>query len=1331
MTLTLASTETILGGAAAASVITYTIFGDEITSGPINAFKVLAQGQLSAVSATLYTAPASPAAMTIVKTMVFANTDSVARAVGVYVNGSTAPHVIGSFTIPAGGEANWSSSGWNMRDANGASVTTSTIVLTGDVTGSGSGSVATTLATVATAGTTGDASHVAQVVLDAKGRTLTAAAVPIQIATSQVTGFDTQVRTSRLDQMAAPTATVSAGSQVISNAASPVNPSDVANKAYVDAAAAGLKVKPSVNSANAAGNIVIAGVQTTDGVTSTANVTRTLLTAQTLPVQNGIWVQQTGAWTRPTDFATGSEASGSFVFVDGGTLNAASGWVVTGEPPVTVDTTAQTWTQFSGAGEILPGNSMTKSGNTLNVTTSPAAATAVGTTRTLTAGTGIATIGDLSADRTIALAAAAAGTLLANNTGGSAAPTPVSVAAAKTLLAIANTDVSGLGTLATQSGTFSGTHSGSSSGTNTGDQTITLTGDVTGSGTGSFAATLAAAGTAGTYGDATHVPQIVTDSKGRVTGVTAVAITGVGGNNFGVVTGNTGTANSDVTGDTIAITGSGSVSTTATDAPDGLVITNAAATRTAAGNMSATDYNRVRKEWDAYADFGLVGDLRSVEELPATGTQVVMTSGSNVVNIPNSGATTPFTSTAVDGGKRITIEGAGASGAMLVGFIGAVNTSTQCTVLATVGGSALNASTTVTANATGPVTVHVQWGTDNTTAIGTMTAAINAQVYGCPKITFGGNETADWTNAWGIPVPIVFTKTVWLEGIGSWHTTDIGDYTKTGSTRLAWWGTSSDGGTAFGAMITIAPTGAQALKRPRLSELFLDGRNGNQNQALWLLKWTSCHGASLDNVGFMDALAGAMWTDVATSPTEAADFTRFSFTGLCFRQLDDSLLAPPTTTPTALLTAASNFSTTPQTITITSGTGFSAGGGYFWTQSQAGKVYLARYTGASGGTLSGVTIAVEDTSESVVPVNPLFVVPCTPSKGMAWKLNGNASHNTCCGSIRDVQVSYGGTWGPAAFEVYNSDTVAWDMIQMNGGSNVTETSGNRQRRPGVRLNGSNSSGTLASRNHTFRNIDPGGSPGGPLGGISVMGVTNAGALLVAPSGPHYVDLQDMGNGAPLPIVELGASLLWNGNGMFHEGGLNALTANQALTAAVANVVNGCWTVVPPQGWQAGTRLKWDVRLAKTAVGTAWTLNVRQHSSLTAGGGTLIATAVFTAAATIDDGWVVVDLVCTSIATPSAAVALARYLIGHNVPGGTTAGTNGGLASGTVSPVTSPSPATAALGSFEGPMTMATFNSAAPGSGPTFLFLEIVPTTASTVMTVLAPSGLICLKDANP
>ena len=48
----------------------------------------------------------------------------------------------------------------------------------------------------------------------------------------------------------------------------------------------------------------------------------------------------------------------------------------------------------------------------------------------------------------------------------------------------------GLGTLATQSGTFSGTHSGTSSGTNTGDQTINLSGAVSGSGTGAITTTL-------------------------------------------------------------------------------------------------------------------------------------------------------------------------------------------------------------------------------------------------------------------------------------------------------------------------------------------------------------------------------------------------------------------------------------------------------------------------------------------------------------------------------------------------------------------------------------------------------------------------------------------------------------------------------------------------------------------------------------------------------------------------------------------------------------------------------------------------------------------------
>lgn len=69
---------------------------------------------------------------------------------------------------------------------------------------------------------------------------------------------------------------------------------------------------------------------------------------------------------------------------------------------------------------------------------------------------------------------------------GTGPPIDGTPAQAKTALAIANTDVSGLGTLSTQSGTFSGTHSGASSGTNTGDQTATT---VASNATGDVAAT--------------------------------------------------------------------------------------------------------------------------------------------------------------------------------------------------------------------------------------------------------------------------------------------------------------------------------------------------------------------------------------------------------------------------------------------------------------------------------------------------------------------------------------------------------------------------------------------------------------------------------------------------------------------------------------------------------------------------------------------------------------------------------------------------------------------------------------------------------------------------
>jgi hypothetical protein len=65
---------------------------------------------------------------------------------------------------------------------------------------------------------------------------LTAAQVKtlLAIAATEVSGFDTQVRTNRLDQMAAPTLPVSANSQRITNLGTPTSATDVAHKGYVD-----------------------------------------------------------------------------------------------------------------------------------------------------------------------------------------------------------------------------------------------------------------------------------------------------------------------------------------------------------------------------------------------------------------------------------------------------------------------------------------------------------------------------------------------------------------------------------------------------------------------------------------------------------------------------------------------------------------------------------------------------------------------------------------------------------------------------------------------------------------------------------------------------------------------------------------------------------------------------------------------------------------------------------------------------------------------------------------------------------------------------------------
>ena len=297
-------------------------------------------------------------------------------------------------------------------------------------------------------------------------------------------------------------------------AAAPTGATDLVNKQYVDYYAAGLSWKAPVTVASTVNIASLSGLQTVDTITLVAGET-ILVKNQTNAADNGIYVVSAGAWTRSVGADVWEEFIGAIVFVVEGT-QTGSAWFCTAQPGGTLGVTAINWSNFSVASTYTAGTGLTLAGTQFSITP-------VG----------------------------AAGTY------GSASSVPVFITNASgqvtsvtnTAIAIANTAVSGLGTMSTQNanavaitgGTLDAvTIGGSTAGAITGT-TITantqfvgagtgLTGTASGLSIGGNAATATSAGSATTAVTATNLAGGATGSLPYQSAAATTAMLAAGSN---------------------------------------------------------------------------------------------------------------------------------------------------------------------------------------------------------------------------------------------------------------------------------------------------------------------------------------------------------------------------------------------------------------------------------------------------------------------------------------------------------------------------------------------------------------------------------------------------------------------------------------------------------------------------------------------------------------------------------------------------------------------------------------------------------------------------------
>jgi hypothetical protein len=298
--------------------------------------------------------------------------------------------------------------------------------------------------------------------------------------------------------------------------ATPTGSNDLVNKAYVDFVAAGLSWKQAVRASSTANIPTLSGLLTVDTITLTAGE-RVLVKNQSTASQNGIYVASATAWSRASDADTWDEYLGAVVFVESGG-QAGSAWYSSAQPGGTLGVTAINWSNFSVAAVYTAGTGLSLNANEFSISNTAVTAASYGS-------------------------ASQVGTFTVNAQG-------QLTAASNTAIAIANTQVSGLGTMSTQSaasvaitgGTINGTTiGGTTAGAVTGT-TVTATTQFSGPGTGltGTAAGLSIGGTAATATSATTATNLAGGATGSVpyqSGAGATTFLGLGTTNYAMVAG--------------------------------------------------------------------------------------------------------------------------------------------------------------------------------------------------------------------------------------------------------------------------------------------------------------------------------------------------------------------------------------------------------------------------------------------------------------------------------------------------------------------------------------------------------------------------------------------------------------------------------------------------------------------------------------------------------------------------------------------------------------------------------------------------------------------------